>query len=95
MKLWNVATKPQATICVDSHLWGPTFCSKILDGISKSTIPIDSKALPVLIWLVVTPRSSVIVLVKAFDMFPLSNCKAKNAKPRIGSKIKSTLDTGQ
>jgi hypothetical protein len=72
-----------------------TFCSRILDGISRRTIPADSRLVPALIWLVSMWRSSVMVEVRALEMFARSICNAKNASPRIGSKVKSTLKLSQ
>lgn len=32
------------------------------------------------------------MLVSAFEIFPLSICKEKNAKPKMGSKMRSSLE---
>lgn len=54
-------------------------------------MPSDSRLLPTLILFVSMPKSVVMILVSAFEMFPRSICSAKNASPRIGSKMKSSL----
>lgn len=57
------------------------------------TIPADNNCVPTLIWLVVMPKSVVMVDVSAPLILPRSTCREKKARPRMGRRMKSTLRT--
>ena len=55
------------------------------------TMPAENSCVPTLIAFVLTPRSVVMVDVRAVAMFPRSICRTKKAKARTGIKKRSTL----
>lgn len=59
------------------------------------TIPAESNWVPILIWFVVTPRSSVIVEVRAALILPRSIWRPKKARARMGMRMISILYTSQ
>lgn len=68
-----------------------TRMSRILDGISRRKMPRDKSWFPTLISLVVIPRSSVMLEVKALPILARSNWSAKNPNMSSGIRMKSIL----